>query len=150
MMFLTCPAYLDQDKAARCGLPAEVRCRFTMHSTGGPLESVMIRCPAGHHFNGPVELLAWDGTDQQDPGTAGPRSRAGRDSLQRGHDGRRREMPPSGLLEFRLDALCIAVVQVLQDHQAPLPRAGGIIHVPRRLIGVSQMLENQGLVIPVT
>ena len=46
MMFLTCPAYLDQDSALRCGLPAEVGCRFTMHSTGGPLESVMIRCPA--------------------------------------------------------------------------------------------------------
>ena len=34
MMFLDCPAYLDQDGAARCGLPAEVRYRFTMHSTG--------------------------------------------------------------------------------------------------------------------
>jgi hypothetical protein len=51
-------------------------------------------------------------------------------------------MPPSGPLEFRLDALGISVVQVLQDHQAPAPRAGGIIHVSRRLIGVSQMLEN--------
>ena len=29
MMFLDCPAYLDQDGAVRCGLPAEVRCRFT-------------------------------------------------------------------------------------------------------------------------
>jgi len=36
MMFLDCPAYLDQDSAARCGLPAEVRCRFTLRSTGGP------------------------------------------------------------------------------------------------------------------
>jgi hypothetical protein len=26
MMFLDCPAYLDHDGAARCGLPAEVRC----------------------------------------------------------------------------------------------------------------------------
>ena len=25
MMFLDCPAYLDQNGAARCGLPAEVR-----------------------------------------------------------------------------------------------------------------------------
>ena len=32
---------------ARGGLPAEVRCQFTMRSTDGPLESVMIRCPAG-------------------------------------------------------------------------------------------------------
>jgi hypothetical protein len=27
MMFLDCPAYLDQEGAVRCGLPAEVRCR---------------------------------------------------------------------------------------------------------------------------
>jgi hypothetical protein len=36
MMFLDCPAYLDQDGAARCGLPAEVSRWFTMGSTGGP------------------------------------------------------------------------------------------------------------------
>ena len=47
MMFLDCPACLDQDGALRCGLPAEVRCRFTMRSTDGPVESAMIRCPAG-------------------------------------------------------------------------------------------------------
>lgn len=88
MMFLHCPAYLDQDKAVRCGLPAEVRCRFTMRSTGGPLESAMIRCPAGHHFSGPIEFLAWDSTDKPEPGTAGTGSRAGRDSIQRAHDGR--------------------------------------------------------------
>ena len=56
MMFLDCPAYLDQDGAARCGLPAEVRCRFTMRSTDGPLECAMIRCPAGHWFNGASSL----------------------------------------------------------------------------------------------
>jgi hypothetical protein len=70
MMFLDCPTYLDQDGAARCGLPAEVRRRFTMHSTGGPVESAMIRCPAGHWFNGPIESLTWDRTDNNDPGTA--------------------------------------------------------------------------------
>jgi hypothetical protein len=86
-MFLDCPAYLDTGGAARCGLPAEVRCRFTMHSTDGPLESAMITCPAGHHFNGAIESLTWDGTDQQDRGTAGLGFRAGRDSLRRGHDG---------------------------------------------------------------
>jgi hypothetical protein len=42
MMFLDCPAYLDE-AGARCGLPAEVRCRFIMRSTDGPLESAMIR-----------------------------------------------------------------------------------------------------------
>jgi hypothetical protein len=87
MMFFNCPAYLDQDRAVRCGLPAEVRCRFTMRSTEGPLESVMIRCPAGHHFSGPIEFLIWDSTDKPEPGTARTGSRAGRDSLQHRHDG---------------------------------------------------------------
>jgi len=31
-----------------------------MNSTDGPLESVMICCPAGHVFNGPVESLTFD------------------------------------------------------------------------------------------
>jgi hypothetical protein len=56
MMFLNCPAYLDEDSTARCGLPAQVRCRFTMRSTGRPLEIAMISCPAGHWFNGPSEF----------------------------------------------------------------------------------------------
>lgn len=59
-MFLDCPAYLDHDGALRCGLPAEVRCRFTMRSAGRPLESAMIRCPAGHWFNGTIESLTWE------------------------------------------------------------------------------------------
>jgi hypothetical protein len=88
MMFLDCPACLDQESAARCGLPAEVRCRFTMRSTDGPLDSVMIRCPAGHHFSGPVALLTPDSTGNPDPGTATASSRAGRDSTQRAHEGR--------------------------------------------------------------
>jgi hypothetical protein len=87
-MFLDCPAYLDTlGGRVRCGLPAEVRCRFTMRSSDGPLESAMITCPAGHHFNGAIESLTWDGPDQQDRGTAGLGFRAGRDSLQRGYDG---------------------------------------------------------------
>ncbi len=88
MMFLDCPAYLDQDGAQRCGLPAEVSCRFTMRSTDGPLESAMISCPAGHHFTGAIESLTWDGQDNRDPGTARLGARAGHNSLQRGHDGR--------------------------------------------------------------
>jgi hypothetical protein len=88
MMFLDCPAYLDQDGTVRCGLPAEVRCRFTMRSTDGPVESAMIRCPAGHYFCGAIGSLTWDGKDRCDPDPAGPGSRAGRDSLQRGPDGR--------------------------------------------------------------
>jgi hypothetical protein len=88
MMFLDCPAYLDHERTVRCGLPAEVRCRFTMRSTGRPLESAMIRCPAGHYFSGPIESLNWDSTDKHDPGTAGAGSRGGRDSLQGFNHGR--------------------------------------------------------------
>jgi hypothetical protein len=61
MEFLACPAYLNDDRSVRCGMPAEVTCRFTMRSSDGPLESVMIQCPARHHFNAPVEFLAFEG-----------------------------------------------------------------------------------------
>jgi hypothetical protein len=85
MTLLNCPACLDQDSAVRCGLPTEVRYRFTMHSTSGPLDSVMIACLAGHRFSGPIAFLT---PDNHDRCLAGASSRAGRDSLQRGHDGR--------------------------------------------------------------
>ncbi len=55
--FLDCPAYLNRSGSVRCGLPAEVEGRYEMSSTDGPLESVRIRCPRGHWFNGPVESL---------------------------------------------------------------------------------------------
>ena len=87
-MFLDCPAYLDHERTVRCGLPAEVRYRFTMRSTDGPLESAMIRCPAGHCFSGPIESLTWHGKDKRDPGSAAVTPRAGRDSVQGSHDGR--------------------------------------------------------------
>jgi hypothetical protein len=68
MMFLDCPACLDDEGTARCGLPAEVKCSYTMQSTDGPLESVMIKCPSGHLFNGPLEFLTWqDGEGQAVP-----------------------------------------------------------------------------------
>jgi hypothetical protein len=88
MMFLDCPAWLDHDGALRCGLPAEVGCRFTMRSTDGPLESAMIKCPAGHYFCGAIESLTWPGKGQHDPGSAAATSRTGHDSGQGGHDGR--------------------------------------------------------------
>ena len=87
-MFLDCPAYLDHERTVRCGLPAEVRCRFTMRSTDGPIESAMIRCPAGHYFCGAIESLTWDSKDTHDPGLTEVTSRAGRDSVQGSHDGR--------------------------------------------------------------
>jgi hypothetical protein len=72
MMFLDCPAWLDEDGAVRCGLPAEVRRRFITRSTSGPLESAMISCPAGHWFNGPIEFLTWESSDKhpQSPASA--------------------------------------------------------------------------------
>ena len=81
MMFLDCPAYLDRDGAVRCGLPAEVRCRFTMRSTDGPIECAMIRCPAGHWFNGPIDSLTRDGQDNHDRGTAAVTARPACDSV---------------------------------------------------------------------
>jgi hypothetical protein len=60
MMFLDCPAYLDEHGAARCGLPAEVEYRYGVQSTAGVLESAKIRCPLGHWFSGTVESLTWD------------------------------------------------------------------------------------------
>ena len=89
-MFLNCPACLDSDGAVRCGLPAEVRCRFTMRSTDGPLESVMITCPAGHCFTGPIEVLT---PGSRDPGRAGLGSPAGRDRGQRRDGFARRALP---------------------------------------------------------
>jgi hypothetical protein len=56
-MFLDCPAYLDAGGSIRCGLPADIKCRYIAESTCGPMESAMIRCPVGHFFNGPVESL---------------------------------------------------------------------------------------------
>ncbi len=58
-----------------------------MRSTDGPVESAMIRCPAGHYFCGAIESLTWHGKGKHDPGSAAVTSRAGRDSLQRSHDG---------------------------------------------------------------
>jgi hypothetical protein len=59
--FLDCPAYLGNDGAARCGLPAEIEARYIMRSTDGPLESARIWCPRGHRFNGPIQALTAPG-----------------------------------------------------------------------------------------
>jgi len=85
-MFLDCPAYLDDERTVMCGLPAEVRCRFTMQPTGGPVESAVIRYPAGHWFNGPIESLTLPSRDRRDRGTAAVASSISRDNLRGGHD----------------------------------------------------------------
>jgi hypothetical protein len=76
LMFLDCPAYLDKQNLLRCGLPAEVKRRFIMRSTSGPIECAMIRCPAGHFFNGPIEFLSLESTARtaHRQGVAGPMS----------------------------------------------------------------------------
>jgi hypothetical protein len=55
--FLDCPAYMVDDGAVRCGLPAAVERWYAAESTSGPLENAKIRCPRGHDFNGPVKFL---------------------------------------------------------------------------------------------
>ena len=67
VMFLDCPAYMDEQGTARCGLPAAVQYRYMVTSTDGPLESAKIRCPRGHWLNGPVEALTWENTRARPP-----------------------------------------------------------------------------------
>ena len=57
VVFLDCPAYMNKRGTSRCGLPAEVEYLYSMTSTDGPLQSAKIRCPRGHSFNGPIEVL---------------------------------------------------------------------------------------------
>jgi hypothetical protein len=64
VMFVDCPAYMDEDGAVRCGLPAAVEYWGTVESSSGPLENAKIRCPRGHGFNGPVEFLTVTSGDQ--------------------------------------------------------------------------------------
>jgi len=72
MMFLDCPAYLDERGTSRCGLPAEVEYRHGAQSTDGVLESAKIRCPLGHWFSGTIESLTWD----KDPVAASSRAKS--------------------------------------------------------------------------
>jgi hypothetical protein len=67
VIFLDCPAYMDDDGAVRCGLPAAVEYRYTCESTDGPLESARIQCPRGHVFNGPLEYLTFTSGVQATP-----------------------------------------------------------------------------------
>lgn len=86
-MPLDCPAYLDEEGAETCGLPAEMTGRFTVRSSDGPLECAMIRCPAGHWFNGPIEFLTTAGTIDHDRGNAGAACRPKHDSPTSNHRG---------------------------------------------------------------
>ena len=57
--FLDCPAYMDRNGMERCGLLAAVEDSYMARSMEGPLESVRIRCPCGHWFNGSTDSLTW-------------------------------------------------------------------------------------------
>jgi hypothetical protein len=96
MTFLDCPAYLDQDGTARCGLPAEVRCWFTVSSSKGPLETAMIRCPAGHWFNGPSNSSPGKTGTSRIPGAGAVAPSARRSSRTGGRDGSGAAAGPPG------------------------------------------------------
>jgi len=57
VVFVPCPAYLDDNGAASCAQPADVSGRYITGSTDRPLGSARITYPQGDHFNGPVEYL---------------------------------------------------------------------------------------------
>jgi hypothetical protein len=59
-----------------------------MGSTDGPLESAMIRCPAGHWFTGPIESFTCETKTNHHPGTTGAGSSARHDQPQDTHQGR--------------------------------------------------------------
>jgi hypothetical protein len=86
VMFMDCPAYMDRTGQARCGLPAAVEYRYAVRSTDGPLESVKIRCPRGHSFNGPLEAMLWDKAPAATP-------RPDHDARRVGQDGATRPRP---------------------------------------------------------
>ena len=128
MMFLDCPAYLDHDGAVRCGLPAEVEHRFTMPSSDGPAESVKIRCPAGHWFNGAIESLIWESRKKHDPGSAGVAFRAGRSNPQGSH----RLARPARTHSARMHALAKWSLPLVRRGQ--VSRAIGHCFLPSNLV----------------
>jgi hypothetical protein len=46
--FITCPG---------CAVPAEIADRFTLPSTDGPVEHVVVDCAAGHHYRMAADRL---------------------------------------------------------------------------------------------
>jgi hypothetical protein len=73
-IFLDCPAYIDRDGTARCGLPAAVEDRYTLGSTDGAVTGVKIRCPVGHWFSGPVDALTIHAAPAPDVAADAPRA----------------------------------------------------------------------------
>jgi hypothetical protein len=40
-----------------CGVPAEIAERFSLASTHGPVDHIVVHCAAGHHFRMPADML---------------------------------------------------------------------------------------------
>ena len=40
-----------------CGVPAEITERFRLPSTNGPVDHIVLRCAAGHHFRMAADRL---------------------------------------------------------------------------------------------
>jgi hypothetical protein len=40
-----------------CGVPAEIAERFSLPSTHGPVDHIVVHCAAGHHFRMPADML---------------------------------------------------------------------------------------------
>ena len=112
VIFLDCPEYMDQQGAARCGLPAEVQYRYTVESSRGQLESAKIRCPRGHWFDGrrvPHLEPQRSAGEQQRAHEAGPKAKppAGRLRVGRGTRRERRHVA-----DRYLSGGCWAAVQI--------------------------------------
>lgn len=60
LIILSCP---------ECEVPAEVTDRFSLASTHGPVDHVVLRCTAGHHFRMPAEKLSAEEQEQLTPRT---------------------------------------------------------------------------------
>ena len=40
-----------------CGVPAEITERFSLPSTHGPVDHIVVHCARGHHFRMPADRL---------------------------------------------------------------------------------------------
>jgi hypothetical protein len=47
-IFISCPG---------CGCPAVITERFSLFSTDGPVDHVVVICATGHHFRMPADML---------------------------------------------------------------------------------------------
>ena len=102
LMFLNCPAYMDNNGAARCGLPAEVHYRYTMNSTDGPLESAKIKLArAATTSTGPSNASPCQSSRLRPPYQPAPAAACGSKRATASPMGRRTIMTPRQWPTFR-------------------------------------------------